>query len=801
MKDSKVILIVAALITAGCVAFAVWFVGRPKGAVPASDRPAQASAPITAGTASYVGRAACAACHQAETEQWAGSHHDKAMEEATAANVRGDFNDASFTYHAVTSTFSKKGDEFWVRTDGPDGKLTDYKIAYSFGIYPLQQYLIEFPGGRYQALNVCWDTRPKDQGGQRWFHLYPNEDVAAGDILHWTGPYQNWNHMCAECHSTNVHKNASADGESFKTSWSELDVSCESCHGPGSEHVTWAKRATAGLTKGQKPPPSPPGATKGFVALLREEKPAMWMPDPATGIAKRDIPRTSRVEAQTCARCHSRRGTFNEDVLPGMPPADTHRLALLEPTLYEADGQIKDEVYEYQSFIQSRMYAAGVTCSDCHNPHSLKVAPGNDACNRCHSPEKFDTPAHTNHNAKGNASACIACHMPTKTYMVVHDRHDHSMRVPRPDLTVTLGTPNACNGCHTDKTPQWAADAITKWTPGKERRPHYANALAAGRRGTPEAEALLTKLLADPTQPVIVRATAIDLLAAAANQGAVVAALSDADPLMRAAAVQSLNRADGAALARQLAPLLSDPVRQVRMDAARRLATAPDTLFTPQQLAARSRAMDEYMAAQQLDADRAESHLNLGALHVERREFDAAEREYLLALKLSPHFPAAYVNLGDLYRGLRREDDAVRVLRDGLARAPGSADIPHSLGLAMVRAGKVAEALPLLERAATLAPDVTRYAYVYGVALESAGPPGRGIDVLKRAHERHPGDGEVLEALVSYCYAIGKRDEALSYAYKLAALRPGDPQVRGMVEQLRGEQGGGGGLPNNSSPR
>lgn len=753
---------------------------------PTAEDPAQvAAAPVVkALAAAFVGRSTCVECHQSQVADWTNSHHDLAMQEPTAQTVRGDFNNSSFTYHDVTTTFFKDGEKYRVRTDGPDGKLHEYPVAYTFGVAPLQQYLIEYSGGRYQALNVCWDTRPAEQGGQRWFHLYPDENVTAQDILHWTGPYQNWNHMCAECHSTNVRKNYDQATDTFNTSWSEIDVSCESCHGPASNHVTWARRNAS--TRYKEPPP--PGTASGFLARLREETPGMWVPDPQTGIAKRDHPRTSHVETQTCARCHSRRGTFSEDVVPGQHPSDTHRLALLEPTLYEADGQIKDEVYEYGSFLQSRMYAAGVSCTDCHNPHTLKTAPGNNACARCHTPEKFDTPQHHFHTPGAKGSSCVDCHMPTRNYMVVHARHDHSLKVPRPDLTVSLGTPNACNTCHQDRTPQWAADEIQKRSPGKPRRPQFAEALAPARRGLPGSDALLARLLADTTQPAIARATAAQMLAGARDPAPLIAALRDPEVLIRAAAVNAIMAPDGPTLTNLIGPLMSDPIRQIRMDAARRLAAAPESILSPSLLAARQRAMDEFVAAQALDADRAEARLTMGALYAEEGDAQAAEVQYRAAMRLSPRFPPAYVNLADLYRQLGREPEAIRTLRDGLALCSDSADIPHALGLALVRTDKLGEALVYLEQASTRAPDVTRYAYVYGVALESAGPKGRGIDVLKQAHERHPADTEVLSALVEYCHDAGKLEEAITYAQRLAALLPGDASAQALLDRLTAQR-------------
>ncbi len=203
------------------------------------------SAPAATETITYVASHACVECHPAEVQSWLGSHHDRAMEEVSEATVLGDFDGATFELAGVTSTFSRREGKYFVRTDGPDGALHDYEIAYTFGVEPLQQYLVAFPGGRYQALGIAWDSRPREQGGQRWIHLYPEDPPRPGSPLHWTGIDQTWNHMCAECHSTNLRKGYRADGARYETTWSEIDVACEACHGPGSEHVAWARAGGA----------------------------------------------------------------------------------------------------------------------------------------------------------------------------------------------------------------------------------------------------------------------------------------------------------------------------------------------------------------------------------------------------------------------------------------------------------------------------------------------------------------------------------------------------------------------------
>ena len=453
----------------------------------------------------YVGTSTCAGCHAQEHAAWRGSHHDRAMEEANEKTVLGNFADARFTYAGVTSRFFRRDGRFYVNTDGPGGKLADFEIKYTFGVHPLQQYLVELPGGRLQALGIAWDARPKAQGGQRWFHLYPDRKLKAGDPLHWTGIDQNWNYQCADCHSTNLRKNYDDATRTYRTSWSEIDVGCEACHGPGSNHAAWATL---------DPTARRADASKGLPVALDERRGVTWAIGTATGNATRSAPRPSSREIEACARCHARRGQFDDNWHPGAPLGNAYRIALLEPGLYYADGQMRDEVYNHGSFLQSRMHAKGVTCSDCHDPHSQKLrVPGNAVCGQCHAPSRFDVATHHRHKPGSPGAACTSCHMPTTTYMGVDPRHDHSMRIPRPDRTMALGTPNACGNCHAKNGAKWAADAVARWYPErKSGQQTFAETLAAGDRGAPGAQAALASLATDATVAPIARASAISRL-------------------------------------------------------------------------------------------------------------------------------------------------------------------------------------------------------------------------------------------------------------------------------------------------
>ncbi|HEY5308418.1 MAG TPA: HEAT repeat domain-containing protein, partial [Casimicrobiaceae bacterium] len=411
---------------------------------------------------------------------------------------------------------------------------------------------------------IAWDSRPKAAGGQRWFHLYPGQNVRAGDWLHWTSVSQNWNFQCAECHSTNLRKNYDAGFDTFKTSWSEIDVSCESCHGPGSNHVAWARKQGDGHAF---------DGDLGLALALNERKGVTWTPVAGTGNAMRSVPRKAAREIEMCARCHGRAGRLSDDYVHGKSPLDSHRLSRLDDDLYWNDGQMRDEVYNWGSFVQSKMYAQGVTCSDCHDPHSLKLRePGNQVCAQCHLPAKYDATTHTHHASGTPGAACAACHMPTTTYMVVDPRHDHSMRIPRPDLAAAVGAPNACNNCHSKKTPQWAADAIHQWT-GKAPAgfQHFAEALHAGSTGAPGARGALLTVMDDKSQPALVRASAIDRLGRMLTPTTIDAlsrALNDPDALVRLAAVEALANTDTATRQRYLPRMLEDTVLAARIEAA-----------------------------------------------------------------------------------------------------------------------------------------------------------------------------------------------------------------------------------------
>jgi tetratricopeptide (TPR) repeat protein len=739
-------------------------------------------------SATFVGSEACADCHQTEAKLWQGSQHQLAMAHATDKSVLGDFSDATFDYFGVKSRFFRKDGKYLVETDGADGKLAIFEIKYTFGVDPLQQYLVEFSDGRVQALPIAWDTRPKDKGGQRWFHLYPREEIRHDDVLHWTKLNQNWNFMCSECHSTGVQKNYDAANDRYATSFAEISVGCEACHGQGSRHVGWALDKARWWPIGKIDDP-----TKGLVERFSERRDATWVPNAATGNVNRSSPpRVLRAEVETCGLCHARRGEFSEAWAPGQWLSDTHMVSPLGRGLYSADGQMLDveEAYNYGAFKQSKMFAAGVTCSDCHDPHSAKLRLSGDAtCLQCHSQEKYAAAAHHRHEAVSPPLACASCHMPTRSYMVVDKRHDHSFRIPRPDISVKLDTPNACNDCHADKPAEWSAAAIERWHgPNRKGFQNYAAAFHSAWNDQADAARLLAVVVTDSNAPAIARASALSELgsrAAPATLAVARRAIQDPDPMVRIGAIDMLENAPAEQKWSIASPSLADPIRSVRIRTVSILADVPSARLSENDRNRFDRAAEEFIAAQQFNADRPEARSTLGAFYARRGRNSDAEAEYKAALHLSPQFTGAAINLADLYRQTGREDAAEKVLRTTIAAVPDDAGLHHALGLSLVRLKRLDEALVELGRAAQLDHRNARYAYIHGVALHSAGRQQEAIAYLKDSLTGHPEDRDIIMAIVSFSREAGDAATALRYAEQAIKIAPDDPTVKGIVEALR----------------
>lgn len=716
----------------------------------------------------------CAECHPATVKAWHGSHHARAMQHASPATILGAFDGQVLTHAGERTLMARRGDRFLATISNPGSKAAaqQYEVLYTFGIAPLQQYIVETRPGRLQALPWAWDARPEAQGGGRWYHLYDGDSVPPGDRLHWKSPLQNWNGMCADCHSTGLARNYNVSRDHFATTAASVNISCASCHGDGADHLL-------AVTQEPRLPSS------GFDNIIHFADSATSRFERTAGeatVSNKSAPHAGR-EIEVCAACHSRRTPLTKHIDPATPFLDQFAPDLLDEGLYHPDGQIQEEVYVWGSFMQSKMAAAGVTCTHCHDAHALTLKrEGNALCVSCHAPEVFDTPDHHRHLPASEGAQCASCHMPQTTYMGIDARRDHSFKIPRPDLSQSLDTPNACTGCHTDMTDKTAAAYSADWYGPREADNRVTQTMAAARARDPAARDPLRALIEDETRPAIIRATALSLIPGVPDRTLITIAtsrLDDTDPLIRIGAIRALTVLTPQQRADALAPLLGDTVKAVRMEAVTALQDVPANTFSGEDQRFFEAALTELLAANEEIAWRGEGRLNRGLIHQGQGERDKASHHYKKSIEIDPGFTPPYINLSELLRTSGTidgaEDETRAVLLQGLAAAPEDGSLEHALGLALIRAGKPDEAMTHLARAATLAPQTSRFAYVHTVALHSSGKPAEARARLEAALAQNSHDPDLLTLGFSLAEEAGDRPAMLRYAGQLAEIFPDDP--------------------------
>ena len=673
-----------------------------------------------------------------------------------------------------------------VECENSRGEREIFAVKYTFGNSPMQQYLVEFDDGRVQCLPMTWDV---ERG--RWFHLYPKERILHDDVLFWTRPAQNWNYMCAGCHTTNLHKNYDVASNTYRTRWSEMGVGCQSCHGPGGWHVE--RMSIPGIT------PTGNRATDMALPIFSQM--------------------TAQDEVETCAPCHAHRRVLRE----GAAPPDSHFLdyyvpAMIDGNLFYADGQILEEDYEYTSFMQCRMSVENVRCTTCHDPHTSKLTHnGNNLCLQCHN-AGYDSPKHHFHEDETQpGTQCIECHAPTHNYMVIRPRHDHNFKVPDPDLTIRLGIPNACNNCHNDpvksETPEWASRWIRHWYDKSDQtqpqREHFAYAISGGRNGNADA---LPKLLDVATNNdvkqvrPIVRASAIALLGrypTAETLTARVTALSDDDPNVRLAAASTFESAMPDERLTHLLPLLDDEKYAIRCEAARLLSVVPPGWFPADKKASYQTTLRDYVESQNASLDHPAAHLNLAVLweNLAMPEIYAAQGAmpitdvrkrtqisldaYRQALAIDPDFLPARINLAMLHNSRNEPQEAEIQLRRVTEIAPENGEGFYSLALLLAEQNRLDEAEKAFAKAATLMPDNARLLYNHGLLLLQLGNTDESERQLIRAYQADQNSVDIMRALVSVSLAKREYEKALGRIQLLRRMEPNNPSWQALFNQVQ----------------
>ncbi|MCB2207440.1 MAG: tetratricopeptide repeat protein [Bacteroidetes bacterium] len=722
-------------------------------------------------SATFTGSKSCIECHKLAYDLWLQSDHYFAMDTASESSVLGDFNNAKLEFNGLTHKFYRKDEKFYVLTDGPDGTMKEFEVQYTFGAWPLQQYLVPLDNGKLQTLAVTWDTITKS-----WYHManavYPDEEVDHTNWLHWTNQAQNWNGMCADCHSTNLKKGFDPETKSYNTTWSEINVGCEACHGPSSEHLKWANLPELAR---------PINTNYGLV------------------VQTSNIENTRYVEL--CARCHTRRAVFGDynfewhDLLDQIVPE------LPREPMYFADGQILEEDYVFGSFTQSKMYMNDVMCNDCHNVHSGKlILDGNALCLQCHRADEYDTYKHHFHKQAGeegspvisefgdtyevgDGASCINCHMPGRYYMGVDYRRDHSFRIPRPDLSDELGTPNACTYCHANQDNVWAANKITEWY-GNSTRQHFGSYIADVLHSQQMLDEKLSTIINDELFPPITRAVAISEFGERyplESKKILIEKLHDPESIIRYAVLRNYVLTEEDDIPR-LVSMLNDPVRAVRFEAAIALSELSVSQIPDQSNALLQKILDEYERSLMYSADFTASRLNLGNLYSNQGETDKAIKQYKEAILIDNKFFPAKINLAMLYNQISKNEQAEKLFKEVIADEPDQHYQKYSLGLLLAEMGNYEEAVNFLIDASNHLPDNTRILYNLANLQEFLKDDAAAEANFKSILEQEPESPEYLMAIIEFYLKKQNYQRAKPYVIKINKLFPGNPQSIELLE-------------------
>ncbi|PIF01072.1 MAG: hypothetical protein CR994_03255 [Maribacter sp.] len=702
--------------------------------------------------ADFLGDETCKECHQKEHADWKGSHHDKAMQLADRETILADFKGETFKSQGVTSRFYKRGEGFFVNTEGPDGKYHDYRIVYTFGLTPLQQYIVKFPNGRYQCLRTAWDSQKN-----KWFDLYPDFKVVHSEWLHWSRGGLNWNTMCSDCHSTNVRKNYDSKTKGYDTKYALINVSCEACHGPGKEHVDKALQLGGDYK------------ASGTMYMTSRTKP-------------KDL-------VDQCARCHMRREQISEFFNFEGTMLDHYYPQLITDRLYYPDGQILDEDYVYGSFVQSKMYRNNVKCSDCHNPHSLELKfKGNELCAQCHIPEKYNTPEHHFHKVGSESGQCINCHMPGRYYMGNDFRRDHSFRIPRPDLSLKYDTQNACTGCHKDKDNEWAWEAF-KDQYGIPDYGHFSELLAPGLHGDPEGKEALLELMHDTLQPEIARASAINGIQYYINandMNNLMTFLEDPSPMVRGATLDVLGNMDTTDYAMYLLPLLKDGKRSVRVKAFYALGDLKENQVPPRYKEVYVKVKKEFSTYLDVTADFVGGLAKKANYYLKKGNLPKAIENYEKALEIDNVNNMIRTGLANLYYRNGALDKAEHTFETIIGQEPDYGPTYYSLALLLAEQGRNDEAISQLEEAIVHMPENIRVYYNLGLLYDKVNERVKAKSTLLRGLKVSPANEDLLYTLAFFHSKYGETGKAKEIGRQLVESYPNNINYKAFLEQLEG---------------
>lgn len=684
----------------------------------------------------------CATCHAQAHEQWLLSQHARANRRVDASLDSPAFQpERKLVHGSFVTTMSKAGSNFVFAVSFSNRPAETYVAKAVIGIEPLRQYLVEVPGGRLQTMDVSYDPRSND-----WFNAQGDENRQPYEWGHWRNRSMTWNVQCAFCHMTGLQKNYVISNDSYRTTWKAMGISCVQCHSPAE------KPATNGCPVAGKPKPSP------------------------------------EIAMDNCASCHARREELTSQFEPGERFNDHYRLTLPDmPTIYYADGQIRDEDFEFGSFQLSKMCNKGVICMDCHNPHSGKLKlpwQNNAVCMQCHAAPgargaiPIDPATHSHHADTNSGFQCVGCHMPETKYMQRDPRRDHGFTSPDPRLTIDLGIPNACNRCHADKDAKWADEWTTKWYSNRMDRVtrHRAYAISKAWNGDTSVVGDLVKFTATETIPAW-RATLLGLLTPWSDRPEVFALMNEVatntNALVRAAAARGL--AGNRLATPTLRALQRDPIRSVRLDAT---WSDPEVGgMTELQLA----EVNAYLANVQ---DQPAGALRTAELALQRGRNDEAEKWARKAAEWDPSAAPQHA-LGRILHAVGKSQEGLTAMQRATQLAPQEAGFHFDLALLYAELERGTDAMASLKNAVAADPRFGRAWYNLGLSQASFDQLDDAIKSLQKAGGLLPDSPEPPYARATILMRQDKKAEACAAAELALRIAPNYTPARELIEAIQ----------------
>ena len=696
----------------------------------------------------YVGSGSCIECHQKFYDLWSPSHHGKAMQPINAEFIKNEniLNSEDFSLEGKIYNVTI-GDSTITMIEKDGNKTTSFDVVWVLGGKNVFYFLTPLEKGKLQTIPLAYNLNNKAWYNNPMSALRHFPEGPVDQALPWRDRMYNFNTSCYSCHVSQLESNFDLANDSYQSTWKEPGINCETCHGPSGNHVRIFKNAKEGEVQKELGLIS----TKVFTADQHN-----W----------------------SCAPCHAKMHPITSSYMPGDRFFDNYDLTVLDNTDFYPDGRDLGENYTYTGWLMNECKNnEEFHCVMCHTSSGrdrFKNNP-NDACKSCHAERVADVVAHSGHKAGSTGAVCINCHMP-KTVFGAMNRSDHSFRPPMPEATIRFKSPNACNMCHTDKTPEWANSIVKQRKNGnyQEETMKWAELLREARLGDwKRLDKILEHIAKEDLNEVVIASfvRTLDNCDKEQKWSTIINALKSKSPLVRSSAAAGLNGNVSAEAKTALLQALNDEYRLVSISAASSMALFPKDRFTIDESQLVAKVTQEYLKSVVTRPDDWSSHYNLGIFYQNQGDANKALDSYETAARLYPESLMPLINSSVLYSYVGNTAKAEENLQKVIKIDPENEAANLNLGLLLAEQGRINEAEQALRTALRVNPKQAVAAYNLSV-LTAQQNIGEAIDFARTAADAMPEDPKYAYTLAFYQMQNNQKAEAIKTLNGLLKRHP-----------------------------